>query len=99
MVLICHVILEEHMIKWSCEFMGVATLLTLMAIGIVVVESKCFQWLKSYILNAHLLLQLLESLRIHGGLFRTAENDVFLNFFSHVSSHLIIKKKKMLGCH
>ena len=44
MHLICHVKLQDHMIKQSCDFMGaksslyVTTLPSLVAIGIVVVE-------------------------------------------------------------
>ena len=42
--LVCHVISEDHLIKGSCDFIGgspssyVATLSSLMPIGIVVVE-------------------------------------------------------------
>ena len=44
MVLVCHVISQDHMVKGSCDFMGgsplwyVATLPSWVAIGIVVME-------------------------------------------------------------
>ena len=44
MVLVCHVISQDHMVKGSCDFMGgsplwyVTTLPSWVAIGIVVME-------------------------------------------------------------
>ena len=49
MVLVCHVILQEHVIKGSCDFMSyipswyVITLPILVTISIVVVEIKRFE--------------------------------------------------------
>ena len=50
MVLVCHVILQDHVIKGSCDFMGyipsryVITLPILVTISIVIAEIKRFEF-------------------------------------------------------
>ena len=58
MVLVCHVISQDHMVKGSCDFMGgspswyFTTLPSWVAIGIVVMEIQCLLWLKGEIPHA-----------------------------------------------
>ena len=52
--LVCHVISWDHLIEGSCEFMAgstwhyFTTLISLMTIGIAIVEMKCFCLLKDF---------------------------------------------------